>query len=180
MRICFLRISNFRGITEAEIPIPSHCSILGSNNCGKTAIAHALAILFSRDRWYQNISEYDFYGGNPTPDSRFTIIGTLTGFGSSDQLEFPEWFNTERGARIAWWNETQQRVSYEIDRPEDAELAVEIAISGRYDDDNCEFETRRYFYDGETDPFALDSFVSFPIKIDSISSMKLFISLLST
>jgi putative ATP-dependent endonuclease of the OLD family len=165
MRICFLRIENFRGIVKADIPIPPHCAILGSNNCGKTAIANALAILFSRERWYQNISEYDFYGGNPSSDSRFNIIGTLTGFDSNDPLEFPEWFNTEKGARVAWWNNTVQRVSYDLEQPEGAELAVEIAVSGRYDDDNCEFEIRKYFYDGETDPFALDSFVPFPNKL---------------
>jgi len=167
MRICFLRIENFRGIKRADIPIPSHCAFLGPNNCGKTTIAHALAMLFGRERWYQSISEHDFYGGNPQPDSRFNIVGTLTGLHptSKDPSEFPEWFNIERGARVAWWHETQRRVSYETDPTEDAELAIEVGLSGRYDDDICEFEFRRYFYDGETDPFTLDPFVPFPSKL---------------
>jgi predicted ATP-dependent endonuclease of OLD family len=167
MRICFLRIENFRGIRKAEIPIPSHCALLGQNNCGKTTIAHALAMLFGRERIYQIISEYDFYGGNPDSASRFTIVGTLAGFHPTinDPSEFPEWFNTEKGARVAWWNESSRNVSYQTERPEGAELAVEIAVSGRYDDDSCEFELRRYFYDGETDPFALELFISFPNRL---------------
>ncbi len=167
MRICFLRIENFRGIKNAEISLSSQCVFLGANNCGKTTIAYALAILFGRDRWYQNISEHDFYGSNPGPDLRFTLIGTLTGFQSvnNDPSEFPEWFNIERGARVAWWHETEQRVSYEAEQPKNSELAVEVAVSGRYDDEICEFELRKYFYDGETDPFEFDTFVPFPNKL---------------
>lgn len=167
MRICFLRIENFRGIKSAEIPIPSHCAFLGPNNCGKTTIANALAMLFGRDRSYLNISEHDFYGADPSPESRFNIIGTLTGLHptSTDPTEFPEWFNTERGARVAWWNESKRTVSYETVPPAGAQLAVEVALSGRYDDSICEFEIRRYFYDGDTDPFTLDPFVPFPSKL---------------
>lgn len=167
MRICYLRIDNFRGIRHANIPISPHCAILGPNNCGKTAIAHSLALLFGRERLYQNISEHDFYGGNPDAGSRFTIVGTLTGFDSNnnDPAEYPEWFNVERGGRVAWWHDGKNTVSYEPDPPEGAELAAEIAISGRYDDDLCEFELRRYFYDGETDPFAIDPFIPFPNKL---------------
>ena len=165
MRICHLRIENFRGIRQAEIPIPSHCAFLGPNNCGKTTIANALALLLGHGRWLYNISEYDFFGGNPSPDSRFTIIGTLTELHkSNDPSEIPEWFNMDRGARVAWWHETERMISYDAARPADAELAVEIAVSGRYDDDLCEFEFRRYFYDGATDPFT-DTFVPFPAKL---------------
>lgn len=167
MRICFLRIENFRGIKKAEIPIPTHCAFLGPNNCGKTTIASALAMLFGRDRWYPNISEHDFYGGDPGPDSRFNIVGTLTALHPSvnDPTEFPEWFNTECGARVAWWHESKRRVSYETEPPVGAQLAVEVGLSGRYDDTTCEFELRRYFYDGETDPFTIDPYVPFPSKL---------------
>jgi predicted ATP-dependent endonuclease of OLD family len=167
MRICFLRIENFRGIKKAEIPIPSHCALLGANNCGKTTIAHALALVIGRERWVQNISEHDFYGGNPTPEQRFTIVVTLTGFHPKidDPAEFPEWFNSERGARVAWWHESKATVSYETDQPNGSQLALDIAISGRYDDDACEFELRRYFYDGKTDPFVIDPFVPLPSKL---------------
>jgi putative ATP-dependent endonuclease of OLD family len=167
VRICFLRIENFRGIKKAEIAIPSHCAFLGPNNCGKTSIAYALAMLFGRERLYPNICEHDFYGSNPRPDSRFTIVGTLTGFPttSNDPTEFPEWFNTERGARVAWWHESEHKVSYDTEQPEGAELAVEVALSGRYDDDICDFEFRKYFYDGQTDPFSLDPLVPFSNKL---------------
>jgi putative ATP-dependent endonuclease of OLD family len=167
MRICFLRIENFRGIKKAEIPVPPHCAFLGPNNCGKTTIANALAMLFGRDRWYPNISEHDFYGGDPGPNSRFNIVGTLTALHPTinDPTEFPEWFNTECGARVAWWHESRQRVSYETEPPIGAQLAVEVGLSGRYDDGICEFELRRYFYDGETDPFTLDPFVPFPSRL---------------
>ena len=167
MRICFLKIENFRGIKKAKIPIPSHCAFLGSNNCGKTAVASALALLLSRDRWIQNITEYDFNGGNPSPSTRFTIIATLTGFNSAnnDPTEFPEWFNIERGGRVVWWKESEHKVSYEADPPQGTEMAIEIGISGRYNDEICEFELRRYFYDGITDPFTLDPFIQFPNKL---------------
>jgi len=167
MRICFLRIENFRGIKKAEIPVPAHCAFLGPNNCGKTTIANALTMLFGREHWYQNISEHDFHGGDPGPESRFNIVGTLTALDptTNDPAVFPEWFNTERGARVAWWHESKRKVSYETEPPTGAQLAVEVGLSGRYDDSICEFELRRYFYDGETDPFTLDPFVPFPSKL---------------
>jgi putative ATP-dependent endonuclease of OLD family len=165
MRIAQVIIDDFRGIKKASVYIPQNCVILGANNSGKSTLTEALILLLGRDRWSQRISEYDFFGGDPTSSSRFNIVATITGFESSDPSVFPDWFNLERGGRPTWWLEASQQLSYELNPPPGGELAVQIGLSGRYEEDTCEFELRRYFFDGITDPFVIDPWIPFPRKL---------------
>lgn len=166
MRICQLELRNFRGIKEGKVNLPRHAVLLGANNSGKTTIAEALALLFGRERMVKYISDWDFYRGSPKPESRFYIIGTITDFDTSknDPTEFPDWFLGDRVARPVWWNEEKFTISYDTDPPEGTRLAAQLALAGRFDDETCEFETTRYFYDGESDPF-IDSSIQVPFRI---------------
>lgn len=104
------------------------------------------------------LSDWDFYGGSPKPDTRFVIIATITDFGDRSNIEptdFPNWFAGD-SARPVWWDETTNTVSYEVDAQPGMQLAAQLAVGGRYDDEACEFETRRFFYDGPCDPFTED------------------------
>jgi len=136
------------------VTFPQHGVLFGPNNAGKSSIIDALSLLFERDRMSRQLSDWDFFGGNPKPHSRITIIGTITDFGEEgkdDPSNFPKWFNSN-AARTVWWC-PQQKLSYELDRPAGASLAAQIALSVRYAEEECEFETRRYHYDGPCDPF---------------------------
>lgn len=153
MRISLIELRNFRGIRHGRIALPAHAVLLGANNSGKTTIVESLALLFGRERMVRPVSDWDFYGGAPKPDSRFHIIATITGFPSDDAKMLPGWFVGEHAGRPVWWHDDTEAVSFESDPPDGARLAAQVALTGRYDDETCEFELARYFYDGECDPF---------------------------
>jgi len=172
MRICQVEIRGFRGIKEGRVVFPEHCVLLGANNAGKSTIVEALALLFGREKMVRPISDWDFYGGSPKPETRFYIIATVSGFISNDPTDIPLWFTGEKSARPVWWKQEGVKVSYEADPPDGYLLAAQVALAGRYDDDLCEFETVRYFYNGESDPF-VDGFEFIPYKL--LSEIGLFI-----
>jgi len=118
------------------------------------------------------ISDWDFYGGTPKPDSRFYIIATVTGFPTNDPACDPNWFLGENSARPVWWDEKNATLSVEMDPPEGTSLAAQMAIAGRFDDEACEFETLKYFYYGESDPFT-DGCIKVPTQV--IRSLGIFL-----
>jgi hypothetical protein len=153
MRIAQIEFSHFRGIREGLITLPEHGVLLGPNNVGKTAVTDALALVFGRERVVYQLSDWDFFGGRPKPDSRFTIICSVTGFSGDDPQEHPDWFGGQSAAQPVWWHDDKSQVTFESDRPAGAHLAAQIALCARYDDESCEFEAKRYFYHGSADPF---------------------------
>lgn len=154
MRIAQLNLSGFRGIRSGCITLPEHGALLGANNVGKTAVTEALAFLFGRERVALQLSDWDFFSGQPRPDTRFTIMCTLTDFASDDPSQHSDWFATESAAQPVWWHESEGKVTFELDQPTGAKLAVQVALCARYDEENCEIETKRYFYYGPGDPFS--------------------------
>ena len=164
MRICNVELRNFRGIRRGRVALPAHAVLLGANNSGKTTVVEALAMLFGRERMVRPVSDWDFYGGAPKPDTRFYIIATVTDFVSDDPKMLPGWFVGEHAARPVWWHDDTETVSFEADPPHGARLAAQMAMTGRYDDETCEFEVARYFYDGECEPFT-DGYVPVPTQV---------------
>jgi len=79
MRIFNLTIDGFRGIKHADIHFPQHSALVGPNNCGKTTIIEALALLLGRDRLVPRLTEHDFFGSDPDEKSRILVIATVTG-----------------------------------------------------------------------------------------------------
>ncbi|MBZ5676011.1 MAG: AAA family ATPase [Acidobacteriia bacterium] len=157
MRIAQIQIENFRGIQNATLVLPKHGVLFGSNNVGKSTVTDGLALLFGRERMTSALCDWDFFGGNPQPHSHFTLIGTVTDFGPvNDPGLFPQWFHGERAARPVWWHDETQAVSFEDAAPPNATLAAQIALSARYDDEACEFDQKRFFYDGPCNPFTDD------------------------
>lgn len=153
MHICQIEFQNFRGIREGRVVLPKHTVLLGANNAGKTTIVEAMALLFGRERMDSPITDWDFFEGSPKPESRFYIIATITDFGSDDPTAVPDWFIRQEAAQPVWWHEGDWTLSTEADPPEGARLAAQVAMACRFDDEACEFETIRYFYHGECDPF---------------------------
>lgn len=73
MKVCRLKIENFRGISSAIVLLPDHAVLIGDNNCGKTTILEAIDLVLGPDRLNRNppIDEHDFHRGKyitHTPD----------------------------------------------------------------------------------------------------------------
>lgn len=84
MRVAKLEIENFRGIRQGEVRFSSHTVLVGPNNCGKTTVIEALALLFGRDRMIRRLTEHDFFGSNPQPADRIQLVATVIGFEGDD------------------------------------------------------------------------------------------------
>jgi hypothetical protein len=157
MRIVQCSITHFRGIESGTITIPDHGVVFGPNNVGKSTVIEALALALGREQMAQPLTDWDFWGGEPKPDSRATIICTISHFAQDARPEdFPDWFSGERSARPVWWDETSNAVKIDADCPKHCILAAQIAFCIRYEEDSADFEFIRYFYDGPGDPFTTD------------------------
>jgi putative ATP-dependent endonuclease of the OLD family len=153
MRVCKLELKNFRGIQQGSVVLPQHAVLLGANNVGKSTIVEALALVFGREKMVRPISDWDFFGGSPQSESRFYIIATITDFPSNDPEAVPDWFIGDKTGRPVWWNDETSTLSLEADPPLGTRLATQVALAARYDEETCDFDTVRYFYDGDADPF---------------------------
>lgn len=157
MRIVQCMIQNFRGIQDGTITVPEHGVIFGQNNVGKSTIIEALALALGREQMAQPLSDWDFWGGDPKPQSRITIICTISHFGANARPEgFPDWFVGEHSGRAVWWDETFAMVKTDADCPKGCILAAQIALCIRFDEELADFECIRYFYDGPGDPFSTE------------------------
>jgi putative ATP-dependent endonuclease of the OLD family len=80
LQIAKLEIENLRGICEGTVQFSSHTVFVGANNCGKTTVVEALALLFGRDRMIRQLTEHDFYGSNPHDSPHFSSAQPLHRF----------------------------------------------------------------------------------------------------
>ncbi len=158
MHITRLKISGFRGVRSADITLGRHAVLVGPNNSGKTTIIEALALLFGRDRLVRRLTEHDFHGSAPIEATRILCIATVTGFTPNDPLHHSSWFSPERGVE-KWFDPKAKTLSAAPDA-QHTDLAVQIGFAARFDLDELEAETLRFFVDDEDtlgDPFAVDA-----------------------
>jgi len=152
VKLSKLYIQNFRGIRTTTIAFGEHNVLLGQNDSGKSAVIDAIGVLLGRDRLARNIGDYDFFGGDPQPQDRIFIKGLLTGFAGDAPQANPDWFNDNSGGIPVWYN-SQTREIHRGERIADTILGVEIAFCARFDVDDLEYESLRYFFSSDTDPF---------------------------
>ena len=160
MRIARLKIRGFRGANDADINLGRHTVLVGPNNSGKTTIIEALALLFGRDRLVRRLTEHDFYGSDPGPTSRILIIATIADFSRDDPEHNPGWFAMDRGVE-KWLDPVTGNLHATRDNST-WRLAVQIGFAARFDRDELEPYTVRFFVDDEHDigdPFAEDAHV---------------------
>ncbi len=158
MHIVRLKISGFRGVRSADIALGRHAVLVGPNNSGKTTIIEALALLFGRDRLVRRLTEHDFHGSAPDETARILCIATVTGFTPNDPHHHSSWFSPERGVE-KWFDPNAKTLSAAPDA-QHTDLAVQIGFAARFDLDELEAETIRFFVDDEAtlgDPFAEDA-----------------------
>ena len=158
MFVSKLEIYGFRGIRAGEFSFQQFTALFGANNCGKTTITEALALVLGRDRLIRSLTEHDFYGSTPSSTDRIRIIATLVGFEPNDPQNHPDWFRWGRGT-IKWQDADTEIVKTATDRSTD-KLACQIAFAARFDHDTLETVTTRYFYDADIDPFQEDAAIA--------------------
>jgi len=152
MQLHKLTIHNFRGINHTEIYLKEHTVLLGANNVGKSTIIDATGLLLGKEKLVRNLNDYDFYKGSPKAADRILVQGLIGGFSTNDPTKNPLWFNDNNGGTIVWFNPKTKACKYG-DFEEGYILCAEIAFCARFDEEELEFKTLRYFVDGESDPF---------------------------
>lgn len=155
MHVSRLTIAGFRGVQRADISLDRHTALVGPNNSGKTTIIEALALLFGRDRLVRRLTEHDFHGSAPDETARIFCTATVTGFTPNDPHHHPSWFSSDRGVE-KWLGPNGKTLAAAPDA-QHTELAVQIGFAARFDLEELEAETIRFFVDDETtlgDPFA--------------------------
>lgn len=175
MYIQRLKISGLRGVQNADITLGKHSVLVGPNNNGKTTIIEALALLLGRDRLVRRLTEHDFHKSRPIETSRILIIATVTGFPENDPQHSPSWFAIGRGGVEKWLNPNTGSLTASAD-DQHTELSVQIAISARFDLEDLEAETIRFFVDDEEtlgDPFHEDTVVT-PISPKTLQELGFF------
>lgn len=158
MHIVRLKIAGLRGIRTADIQLGKHTVLVGANNTGKTTVVEALALMFGRDLLVRRLTEHDFHLSAPDEAARILCIATVAGFSPNDPHHFPSWFSAERGVE-KWYDPKGKTLSASQDEAH-AQLAVQVGFAARFDLDELEAETVRFFVDDEAtlgDPFAEDA-----------------------
>ena len=69
MRVVYVDIKNFRGISNGKILLPKHGVLIGDNNTGKTTLLEAIDLTLGPDRLNRQppIDEHDFFQGKYRP-----------------------------------------------------------------------------------------------------------------
>lgn len=125
--------------------------LLGENGVGKSSLVDAVSLLLGRDRLAGPLSDYDFHGGFPVETSRIVVRGLFSHFSSDNVSSNPQWFSA--GAAVPVWLDPATRdVQPDADESHSL-LCMEIGVCVRFDASTLEYETMRYFVDGEADPF---------------------------
>ena len=165
MEIASLKIENFRGVQYGIVRFSPHTVLVGANNCGKTTVIEALALLFGRDRMIRSLTEHDFHGSNPQPADRIRLTATVIGFHNDDPAQHPDWFRDDRGI-VKWWNAETGAVHPARTDPA-WKLACQIAFSARFHRPSLEVETLRYFHDDDSvgDVFDDETATPFPARL---------------
>lgn len=160
MRVARLKIEGFRGANSADIQLSPHSVLIGPNNSGKTTIIEVLALLFGRDRLVRRLTEHDFYGSNPTEAARIKVIATVIDFPYNNTDHNLPWFGMDAGVD-KWFDPATGTLHATPDDPS-WKLAVQIGFAARFDLEELEAETVRFFVDDEAalgDPFAEDVYL---------------------
>ncbi|UNU44509.1 DUF2813 domain-containing protein [Sphingopyxis sp. YF1] len=165
MQISKLEISNFRGISDGCVRFTDHTVLVGPNNCGKTTVIEALALLFGRERMVRQLTEHDFHGSDPAAADRIGLVATITGFEDDDPAHHLDWFRDDRGV-VKWLDPLTGNVA-PVRGDLSWKLACQVAFSARFHRPSLEVETLRYFYDDQAmgDVFVEEAATLFPARL---------------
>lgn len=173
MRIVSLRIENFRGIREGFVLFAPHTVFVGANNCGKTTVLEALALLFGRDRMVRSLTEHDFFGSDPQPQDRIRLVATLAYFDGDDPAQHLDWFRDGRGIP-KWWDATTSTVHPQRTNAH-WKLACQVSFAARFHRPSLEVETVRHFHDDDAAGDVFDDEIAIPFPTQLVRDIGLYL-----
>jgi putative ATP-dependent endonuclease of the OLD family len=147
VQIAELLVRGFRGIREARLRFSPHNVFIGPNNCGKSTIIEALALLFGRDRLVRDLTEHDFFGSDPAAADRILIVATLTDFAGDDPDLHTAWFREDRA--VMKWLDPSSGTLHASRAEAQCKLACQIGVTARFDRDDLAVDLIRYFHDDD-------------------------------
>ncbi|PTT21716.1 ATP-dependent endonuclease [Microbacterium sp. HMWF026] len=139
MHIARVIVSNFRGISSADVRLTGNAVLLGDNNSGKSTLLEAVELAIGADRLHRRpvIDEHDFYGGRYL-DTQIQVEVVIVDLDDELQSRF-------RG-NLEFWDESTGSVSDSAPTPDaDVVPCVRVTFIGRYDPDDDDFEGRTWF-----------------------------------
>lgn len=173
MQVRKLKITNFRGISGANILFPKHGVLIGDNNTGKTTLLEALDLVLGPDRLNRQppIDEHDFFEGKYIAKVADAAGGEVAdtegpaeanggtpevGVGEAPQIEIEVTITglTEEqkgkfGDYAEFWDSATDTF---YDQPDPAGVdsatiaeALRVTFLGSYDPEEDDFEGKTYF-----------------------------------
>ncbi len=147
MKIAYVDIKNFRGISNGRVYFNNHTVLIGDNNAGKSTIFEAIDLVLGPDRLYRTpvVDEHDFYNGVyyiPEGQSPKVIVEVLVvDLSVEQQRKFKN--------NLEFWNEETQKLLEEnsIDKVDGEEVkeALRIKFVGYYDPEDDDFKGDTFF-----------------------------------
>jgi putative ATP-dependent endonuclease of OLD family len=157
MKVVSLSITNFRGISSAQIHFDGHTLLIGMNNVGKSTICEALELALGLDRLkrFPSVEEFDFYNAryldksvDPPVPIRIQVEVVLT--------DLSEELATKCFERLERWHLTEKRllVEGEIELADAAQVVecLRIKTVAAYNIEEDEFEAKSVFCSGQAKP----------------------------
>lgn len=147
MKLAYVDIENFRGISKTQILFNDHSVLIGDNNAGKSTIFEAIDLVLGPDRLnkFPVIDEHDFYNGIyyiENENSPLIIIEVLVIDLSDDQIR-------RFRNNIEYWDTTLEIVlgQRDIDSVDDDDVvpALRVKFIGQYDPEDDDFKGETYF-----------------------------------
>ncbi len=162
LRVAHLQVYGFRGIETVSVDFTDHTALIGPNGSGKTTIVDALSLLFGRDRFVRQLTEQDFFGGDPNEAARIRLVGTIE-FATAEPDDCLGWF--QDGRAVPKWRRpdspslktepVEGGASLVAEPVEGGKVCAQVAYAARFDHETLTVEALRYFHDDDDlfDPF---------------------------
>jgi putative ATP-dependent endonuclease of OLD family len=146
MQLKQIKISNFRGIKEAQILFTSHSVLIGDNNAGKSTILEAIDLVLGPDRLSRMpiVNEHDFFEGIyikegvPVPIEIEIIINALSVEQKRKFMNNLEFWDHETSALI-------ETPPVEVIDNICVEEVIRVGFSGTYDFEEDDFVGETFF-----------------------------------
>jgi putative ATP-dependent endonuclease of OLD family len=147
MKIAYVDIKNFRGISNARVFFNDHTVLIGDNNAGKSTIFEAIDLVLGPDRVHRTpvIDEHDFYNGQyfvEKGDSpRIIIEAVVIDLAGDQQRRFKnnlEFWDTEKQIVL------EQNTIADVDKQSIKE-ALRVKFVGYYDSEDDDFKGDTFF-----------------------------------
>lgn len=147
MKIAYIDIKNFRGISNARIFFNGHSVLIGDNNAGKSTVLEAIDLVLGPDRLSRTpvVDEHDFYNGKYNePDENVHQIKIEVVVIDLSAQQIRKFKNN-----LEFWDEEKKLIleSNMIDKVDSPTIqeALRLKFIGYYDPEEDDFKGETFF-----------------------------------